>query len=681
MHVSSINQSDTVQVRAASRVEMEFANILCFVVCLANVVYTSTDSSVGQWTDGKGSLVRLVLHQNSEAELICPTNIATSNITFLKDGERFTRRPLGKINKVKNGIKLPGVLAEYDNGNYTCTVQNNHTNMSRTFVLNILICSKCPTPGFILVPENKTVNIGDNTQLVCRETSCEPHITWLKHYMVNGSYVDRNNIPYTTVLKSGTLDTERLTLHNVSVTDTGWYTCVVSLPACRAIQRSAWIEVLMEESVNGARSDNHPLLVVIMIALGVCAAAAAVVIIAICWQRHRPPKSRPLVLKENSLYFQLLDLPIDQQWELDRSQLQIGELLGEGAFGKVYKGYVRGNDNCIEPTVVAIKMLKDGASETELADLLREMEIMKSIGQHINIINLLGCCTRNDGPVLVIVEYAPHENLRDYLRQRMPLNILHPTSHQSLLHNEQQLTLTYRNLVSFAYQVARGMEYLASKKIVHRDLAARNVLVGSQSVMKIADFGLTRDVEQKGYYRRTTDGRVPVKWMAPESLCDNQYTTKSDVWSYGILLWEIFSYGSNPYPSVRVEDLFQLLRQGYRMERPFHATDDIYETMQCCWRYCPHERPEFVDIVRRLDRMVSESVGVNYLCLESLPDANQDGENEVFTRNAAVETDSSLLVEAVTPHGSDSQYASLTSSEPPSSPERYVNSSLQDSIV
>lgn len=146
------------------------------------------------------------------------------------------------------------------------------------------------------------------------------------------------------------------------------------------------------------------------------------------------------------------------------------------------------------------------------------------IGKHINIINLLGCCCQ-DGPLYVIVEYAPHGNLRDYLRKHRPSSY----EDQLQVEKEKSTTLTHKVLVSFAYQIARGMEYLASRKCIHRDLAARNVLVSDDYVMKIADFGLARDIHSQDYYRKTTDGRLPVKWMAPESLFDKVYDTQSDV--------------------------------------------------------------------------------------------------------------------------------------------------------
>lgn len=190
-----------------------------------------------------------------------------------------------------------------------------------------------------------------------------------------------------------------------------------------------------------------------------------------------------------------------------------------------------------------------------MMDLVSEMEMMKMIGKHINIINLLGCCTQG-GPLFVVVEYAPHGNLRDFLRQHRPSS----GCEMSVGDKKEKKTLTQKDLVSFAYQVARGMEYLASRRVsgilflrimlkdnyfqlVHRDLAARNVLVSDDYILKIADFGLARDIHCNDYYRKTTDGRLPVKWMAPEALFHRVYTTQSDVWSYGILLWEIMTLG------------------------------------------------------------------------------------------------------------------------------------------
>uniref|UniRef100_A0A8C9FLB6 Fibroblast growth factor receptor 3 n=1 Tax=Pavo cristatus TaxID=9049 RepID=A0A8C9FLB6_PAVCR len=267
-----------------------------------------------------------------------------------------------------------------------------------------------------------------------------------------------------------------------------------------------------------------------------------------------------------------LELPPDPKWELARSRLTLGKPLGEGCFGQVVMAEAIGidKDKPNKAIIVAVKMLKDDATDKDLSDLVSEMEMMKMIGKHKNIINLLGACTQ-DGPLYVLVEYASKGNLREYLRARRPPGMDY--SFDTCKLPEEQLT--FKDLVSCAYQVARGMEYLASQKCIHRDLAARNVLVTEDNVMKIADFGLARDVHNIDYYKKTTNGRLPVKWMAPEALFDRVYTHQSDVWSFGVLLWEIFTLGGSPYPGIPVEELFKLLKEGHRMDKPANCTHDL----------------------------------------------------------------------------------------------------------
>ncbi|KAL2730857.1 fibroblast growth factor receptor 1-like isoform X1 [Vespula squamosa] len=333
------------------------------------------------------------------------------------------------------------------------------------------------------------------------------------------------------------------------------------------------------------------------------------------------------------------ELPLDSAWELPREQLTLGNTLGEGAFGKVIRAQTNTGKPGI-PSVVAVKMLKEGHTDAEMMDLVSEMEMMKMIGKHVNIINLLGACTQG-GPLYVVVEFAPHGNLRDFLRDHRPSSSgYEPTIGQE---EKERKTLTQKDLVSFAYQVARGMEYLASRRCIHRDLAARNVLVSDEYILKIADFGLARDIHCHDYYRKTTDGRLPVKWMAPEALFHRVYTTQSDVWSYGILLWEIMTLGGTPYPSVpSVEKLFQLLRTGHRMEKPPCCSIEIYMLMRDCWSYQPNERPMFGELVEDLDRILTITANEEYLDLglpqldtppssqESSDDAEDDETGEQF---------------------------------------------------
>ncbi|KAH0624414.1 hypothetical protein JD844_031824, partial [Phrynosoma platyrhinos] len=307
-----------------------------------------------------------------------------------------------------------------------------------------------------------------------------------------------------------------------------------------------------------------------------------------------------------------LELPSDPKWELARSRLTLGKPLGEGCFGQVVMAEAMGinKEKPNKPITVAVKMLKDDATDKDLSDLVSEMEMMKMIGKHKNIINLLGACTQ-DGPLYVLVEYASKGNLREYLRARRPPGMDY--SFDTCKLPEEQLT--FKDLVSCAYQVARGMEYLASQKCIHRDLAARNVLVTEDNVMKIADFGLARDVHNIDYYKKTTNGRLPVKWMAPEALFDRVYTHQSDVWSFGVLLWEIFTLGGSPYPGIPVEELFKLLKEGHRMDKPANCTHDLYMIMRECWHAVPSQRPTFKQLVEDLDRVLTVTSTDEYLDL------------------------------------------------------------------
>uniref|UniRef100_A0A671T384 Fibroblast growth factor receptor n=1 Tax=Sinocyclocheilus anshuiensis TaxID=1608454 RepID=A0A671T384_9TELE len=335
------------------------------------------------------------------------------------------------------------------------------------------------------------------------------------------------------------------------------------------------------------------------------------------------------------------DLPEDPRWEFSRDKLTLGKPLGEGCFGQVVMAEALGidKDKPKEAVTVAVKMLKDDATEKDLSDLVSEMEMMKMIGRHKNIINLLGACTQ-DGPLYVIVEYASKGNLREYLRARRPPGMEYSYD----IARVSDEPLTFKDLVSCTYQVARGMEYLASQKCIHRDLAARNVLVTESNVMKIADFGLARDVHNIDYYKKTTNGRLPVKWMAPEALFDRVYTHQSDVWSFGVLMWEIFTLGGSPYPGIPVEELFKLLKEGHRMDKPANCTNELYMMMKDCWHAISSHRPTFKQLVEDLDRILTLATNEEYLDLcapveqysPSFPDTRSScssGDDSVFSHD------------------------------------------------
>ncbi|XP_026330890.1 fibroblast growth factor receptor homolog 1-like isoform X2 [Hyposmocoma kahamanoa] len=356
----------------------------------------------------------------------------------------------------------------------------------------------------------------------------------------------------------------------------------------------------------------------------------------------------------DSMMMSEYELPVDVDWEVPRETLSLGKILGEGEFGKVVKAECVGILKPGVPSVVAVKMLKgrydiiylftkrsqrnrqmticiffilEGHTDAEMMALVSEMEMMKMIGKHVNIINLLGCCTQ-DGPLYVIVEYAPNGNLREFLRNHRAGN-RYESPIQDL---KDKRTLTQKDLVSFSYQVARGMEYLASRRCIHRDLAARNVLVSDDCVLKIADFGLAKDVHSNDYYRKKTEGRLPVRWMAPESLYHKVFTTQTDVWSFGVLLWEIMTLGGTPYPTVPGQYMYQHLSAGHRMEKPPCCSLEIYMLMRECWSFSPGDRPSFTELVEDLDKILTVTANQEYLDLGlpqlDTPPSSYDGSGD-----------------------------------------------------
>ncbi|XP_029418280.1 fibroblast growth factor receptor 4 isoform X3 [Nannospalax galili] len=479
-------------------------------------------------------------------------------IHWLKDGQAFHgENRIGGIRlRHQHWSLVMESVVPSDRGTYTCLVENSLGSIRYSYLLDVL--ERSPHRPILQagLPANTTAVVGSDVELLCKVYSdAQPHIQWLKHIVINGSSFGADGFPYVQVLKTADINSsevEVLYLRNVSAEDAGEYTCLAGNSIGLSYQ-SAWLTVLP------ARAEE------------------------------------------------------DLTWTAAASEarLVLGKPLGEGCFGQVVRAEALGMDPSQpdQTSTVAVKMLKDNASDKDLADLVSEMEVMKLIGRHKNIINLLGVCTQ-EGPLYVIVECAAKGNLREFLRARRPPGPdLSPDGPRS-----SDGPLSFPALVSCAYQVARGMQYLESRKCIHRDLAARNVLVTEDDVMKIADFGLARGVHHIDYYKKTSNGRLPVKWMAPEALFDRVYTHQSDVWSFGILLWEIFTLGGSPYPGIPVEELFSLLREGHRMDRPPHCPPELYGLMRECWHAAPSQRPTFKQLVEALDKVLL-AVSEEYLDL------------------------------------------------------------------
>ncbi|XP_038066673.1 tyrosine-protein kinase receptor Tie-1-like [Patiria miniata] len=269
------------------------------------------------------------------------------------------------------------------------------------------------------------------------------------------------------------------------------------------------------------------------------------------------------------------------------------EILGKGNFGEVRAGGVKIKGKV---TKAAIKTLKDSTSDAA-TDFKAELQTMVGITPHPNVVRLLAACFQ-EGILYVALEFLPNGNLRDYLRSIRPKQkgAGHSTDGAS--------PLTSSNLVKFGTDVAKGMDHLSKAGIIHRDLAARNILLSEDLTAKVSDFGLSRGED---IYVQKSSTRIPVRWLAIESLTRSVYKSKSDVWSFGILLWEIATYGSTPYPGIASESLAHRLLEGYRMPKPDNCADEIYNLMLKCWHEVPSERPTFKVLCQALETMNSKS--------------------------------------------------------------------------
>lgn len=265
--------------------------------------------------------------------------------------------------------------------------------------------------------------------------------------------------------------------------------------------------------------------------------------------------------------------------------------LGSGAFGVVYKGELVQESGKILPC--AVKALKPSATKVEIKDLYNELEIMVNVGHHPNLVNLIGACTQDDH-LLVIIELAENGCLLDFLKKS-----------REQIGNNTTSGLTEDMKTSVAVDVARGMAHLASCRCIHRDLAARNVLLGKDYVAKVSDYGMARDVYEQLMYKKETQGKLPLKWMAIESLETYTFTMESDVWAYGVLLWEIESGGLKPYAGLSAVDLIEQLKKGYRMEKPNGCSDKMYQVMRDCWNANPNMRPTFDELIVRLESTIT----------------------------------------------------------------------------
>ncbi|CAK6956104.1 vascular endothelial growth factor receptor 2 [Scomber scombrus] len=573
------------------------------------------------------------------------------------------RRPLEQAvvstvqgNNVTLELPLPNASRQ-DEGLYACQVENIKTK-ERTCLIRRLSLRGLEAARILNNITDQKVNVSATITLHCDAAGTpNPTVVWTKnnHTVVDGSGV---------ILSQ---ENRVLMIQRVKKEDGGLYTCT----ACNSRGCDTSQAFLTTE---GAEEKTNVELIV-PIGSVVIAMFFWLLIVFVIRGRKRP-NGGDLKTGYLSMILDSEDMPMDEQcerltydankWEFPRDRLKLGEPLGRGAFGQVVEAAAFGIEKATTCTTVAVKMLKEGATSSEYRALMSELKILIHIGHHLNVVNLLGACTKPGGPLMVIVEYCKHGNLSSYLKSKRgeyspykrkrvdsqkwasgeedvtegdlglgkiaQLDICTGTavcsragdkasgsSVDTQEESSDQDHLTMEDLICYSFQVAKGMEFLSSRKCIHRDLAARNILLSENNVVKICDFGLARDVYKDPDYVRKGDARLPLKWMAPETIFDRVYTTQSDVWSFGVLLWEIFSLGASPYPGVCIDESFcRRLKEGTRMRPPEYATNEIYQTMLDCWLDRPTDRPTFAELVEHLGNLLQASAqqdGKDYIPL------------------------------------------------------------------
>uniref|UniRef100_A0A8C1X7W6 receptor protein-tyrosine kinase n=1 Tax=Cyprinus carpio TaxID=7962 RepID=A0A8C1X7W6_CYPCA len=479
-----------------------------------------------------------------------------------------------------------------DQGLYACQVENVGTKILHklecTSQISLYLSAALEMSRIVTNLTDQRVNVSESTTLVCEVSGTPtPTVVWTKD---NQTVMEGSGV----ILKRSN---RVLTIQRVKKEDSGLYICT-------ACNQQGCDSQEARITVDGAEEKMNVELIMPIGAV-VIAMFLWLLIVFVIRNRKRPNEG-DLKTGYLSIILDSDDMPMDEhcerltydanKWEFPRDRLKL-----------------------------------EGATTSEYRALMSELKILIHIGHHLNVVNLLGACTKPGGPLMVIVEYCKHGNLSSYLKSKR--GEYSPYKVNSIITYTRLDICTgtsfgYSDLISYSFQVAKGMEFLASRKCIHRDLAARNILLSENSVVKICDFGLARDVYKDPDYVRKGDARLPLKWMAPETIFDRVYTTQSDVWSFGVLLWEIFSLGASPYPGVCIDESFcRRLKEGTRMRAPDYATPEIYQTMLDCWLDRPKDRPTFTQLVEHLGNLLQAS-------------AQQDGKDYIPLTNGEMEEES-----------------------------------------
>ncbi|KAM9316194.1 inactive tyrosine-protein kinase 7 [Gastrophryne carolinensis] len=494
-----------------------------------------------------------------------------------------------------------------DAGNYTCIASNSQQGeIKATVHLSVAVFI-----SFHIVPENTTVYQGHTAILHCQATANpEPQIHWTRQdVLIDGSK------PHT---RFQVMPNRSLVIYQVAKEDSGKYTCIAG-NACNIMHRDAFLYAVDKPEDRHDGGANTPYKMIQTVGLSVGAAVLYIIIVLglmfYCKKRRKAKRlskspgdepemeclnggaalhnGQPAEIPEEVPLTTLTNkrLSSGDKINFPRSNLNQITTLGRGEFGEVFLAKAQGVDAGGKDAVVLVKALQTRDEQVQL-DFRRELDMFSKLN-HSNVVRLYGQC-REVEPHYMILEYLDLGDLKQYLQI-------------SKRKDEKAKGLSTRTKVSLCSQIALAMEHLSNSRFVHKDLAARNCLVSAQRVVKVSALGLTKDVYHSEYYH-LRQAWVPLRWMPPEAVQDGDFSTKSDVWSYGVLMWEVFSLGEMPHNSMADDDVLAGLQGGsLKLSAPDNCSSRFYKLMQRCWASSPKNRPSFSDIVNTLGEAHADS--------------------------------------------------------------------------
>ncbi|KAM5256249.1 high affinity nerve growth factor receptor isoform 1-T1 [Ctenodactylus gundi] len=531
------------------------------------------------------------------------------------------------------GLTLANVTSDLNRKNVTCWAENDVGRAEVSVQVNVSF------------PASVQLHTPVEQHHWCIPFSVDgqpaPSLRWL----FNGSVLNETSFIFTEFLESAANETMRhgcLRLNQPTHVNNGNYTLLAANPSGRAAAfvMAAFMDNPFEfnpedpipdtNSTSGdpvEKKEETPFGVSVAVGLAVFAClflSALLLVLNKCGRRSKFGINRPAVLAPEdglamSLHFMTLGSSSLSPTEgkgsglqghvienpqyfsdacvhhIKRRDIVLKWELGEGAFGKVFLAECHNLLPEQDKMLVAVKALKE-VSESARQDFQREAELLTML-QHGHIVRFFGVCTEGR-PLLMVFEYMRHGDLNRFLRSHGP--------DAKLLAGGEDVapgTLGLGQLLAVASQVAAGMVYLASLHFVHRDLATRNCLVGQGLVVKIGDFGMSRDIYSTDYYRVGGRTMLPIRWMPPESILYRKFTTESDVWSFGVVLWEIFTYGKQPWYQLSNTEAIECITQGRELERPRACPPEVYAIMRGCWQREPQQRHSIKDVHARLQAL------------------------------------------------------------------------------